>query len=156
MSSATSSPIDTATRWAITLIVLGTPDVAVTARFVDHLIRRLRRLGVDLRAVLTDDGPEYIAVGFRAHLAAWAVTHLRIPPGVAQPQRGVRTLARNRLPRMLASRLPSAPSTSIRHLQAETDTWLVRYNYHRRNHSDFMRARTPTEILNTHRKNRPA
>jgi hypothetical protein len=43
--------------------------------------------------------------------------------------------------------------TSIRQLQAEADAWLIHYHYHhrRRNHSDYMRGRTPTETLDSFR-----
>ena len=64
--------IDVATRWAIMLIVIGPPTAAHTIRFIDHVVRRYRRLGVPVRAVLTDNGPEWIAGGFRAHLATVA------------------------------------------------------------------------------------
>jgi hypothetical protein len=50
--------IDTATRWAFVMIVLGTPNGKVTGRFLHHMIRHNRRLGVTARAVLTDNGPE--------------------------------------------------------------------------------------------------
>ena len=52
---------------------------------------------------------------------------------------------------VLAARLPPSPLPSIRQLQAEADTWLVRYHHRRRNHSDYMRGRTPAEILDNHR-----
>jgi hypothetical protein len=32
----------------------------------------------------------------------------------------------------------------------------VRYHHRRRNHSEFMRGRTPAEVLDAHRKNRAA
>ena len=50
--------IDVATRWAIMLIVLGPVTAAHTIRFIDHVITSFRRLGVPVRAVLTDNGPE--------------------------------------------------------------------------------------------------
>jgi hypothetical protein len=46
--------VDTATRWAVIMIVLGVPNGATTARFLDHALRRFARLGVRVRAVLTD------------------------------------------------------------------------------------------------------
>ena len=46
--------------------------------------------------------------------------------------------------------------TSIRQLQAEADAWLIRYHHRRRNHSDYMRGRTPTEILDSHLNQRAA
>ena len=72
--------IDVATRWAIMLIVIGPPTAGHTIRSIDHVIRTFRRLGVPVRAVLTDNGPEWIAGGFRAHLALKDIAHHRIPP----------------------------------------------------------------------------
>ena len=37
-----------------------------------------------------------------------------------------------------------------RQLQAEADSWLVRYNTRRCNHSDFTRGRTPKQLLDNH------
>ena len=41
--------------------------------------------------------------------------------------------------------------TSRRQLQAAAGAWLITYNHRRRNHSDYMRGRTPHQILTTHR-----
>jgi hypothetical protein len=35
-------------------------------------------------------------------------------------------------------------------LRAELDSWLVTYNIRRRNHSDYVRRRTPRQVLDTH------
>ncbi len=43
---------------------------------------------------------------------------------------------------------------SVRQLQAEIDAWLIHYNTRRRNHSDFMRGRTPLEVLTSHQLSR--
>ena len=72
--------IDTATRWAIIMIILGVPNGKVTARFIHHVIGRYRRLGVRVRCVLSDNGPEYIARPFTEALAKKELTHQRIPP----------------------------------------------------------------------------
>jgi hypothetical protein len=40
--------------------------------------------------------------------------------------------------------------------RAEIDNWLIRYNTRRRNHSDYMRGRTPLEILDTHHNSKAA
>ncbi len=72
--------IDTATRWAVMFILIGPVHATHTARFVAHVIRSMRRRGITVRAVLTDNGPEYAASGFRATLAARGLTHHRIPP----------------------------------------------------------------------------
>jgi hypothetical protein len=100
--------IDVATRWAVMLIVLGPVTASHTIRFAEHVIRAYRRLGVEVRCVLSDNGPEYIAAGFRAHLAAKNLEHAD-PATIAEPQRCRRTLSRHRAPRLLAASIPSAP-----------------------------------------------
>jgi hypothetical protein len=72
-------PIDTATRRAFVTLVLGTPTSAVTARSLTQKIRHYRRYSVRVRAVLTDNGPEYIAT-FTATVTATSLRHERIPP----------------------------------------------------------------------------
>ena len=71
--------VDVFTRWATVAVIVGTPTGAVTARFIDQLVRHWRRHGYQLRAVITDNGPEYIAHDFRVALAAKAIRHVRIP-----------------------------------------------------------------------------
>ncbi len=41
--------------------------------------------------------------------------------------------------------------SSARQLQAESDAWLVTYDTRRRNHGDYMRGRTPQELLDNHK-----
>ena len=73
------SAIDVFTRWAIVMIVIGPVDHTHSIRFIDHILRAYRRHGVKVRAVLTDNGPEYVAGTFRAHLVAKELGHQRIP-----------------------------------------------------------------------------
>ena len=74
------SAVDVFTRWAVVLLVVGTPDVTHSVRFVDHVLRHYRRHGVRVRAVLSDNGPEWHASGFGAHVLAQGLRHVRIPP----------------------------------------------------------------------------
>ena len=60
--------VDVFTRWAYVAIVLGPITGTHTVRFVDQLLRHYRRHGVTVRAVLSDNGPEYKATAFRTHL----------------------------------------------------------------------------------------
>lgn len=56
--------------------------VFVTARSPD-VVRTLHRAAASYgypESFLTDNGPEYVASAFRAHLAEKGLTHLRIPP----------------------------------------------------------------------------
>jgi transposase InsO family protein len=146
--------IDVATRWAIMLIVLGPPTAAHTIRFIDHVVRCWRRFGVSVRAVLTDNGPEWKASGFRAHLATRGLEHLRIPPRSPNHNAVCERFQGTALQECWRPAFHRRRFTSIRQLQAEADAWLVRYHHHRRNHSDYMRGRTPAEILDNFRPHR--
>ena len=79
------SAIDVFTGWAIVMIVIGPVDHTHFIRFIDHLLRAYRRHGVKVRAVLTDNGPEYVDGRFRAHLVAKQLGHQRIPPRSPNP-----------------------------------------------------------------------
>ena len=146
--------IDVATRWAIMLIVLGPPTAAHTIRFIDHVVGQWRRLGIDVRTVLTDNGPEWIAAGFRTHLAAKALAHHRIPPRSPNHNAVCERFQGTALQECWRPAFHRRRFTSIRQLQAQADAWLVRYNHRRRNHSDYMRGRTPAEILDHFRPHR--
>ena len=151
-----TSPYDTATRWAMTAIILGTPNGVVTARFLEQVVRRYRRLGFPLKAILTDNGPEYIARAFTAAVAAKGVGHRRIPARSPNHNAVCERFQGTALQECWRPAFHRRRFTSIRQLQAEADAWLIRYNTRRRNHSDFMRGRTPLEILNIHRKHQAA
>lgn len=146
--------IDVATRWAIMLIVLGPVTAGHTIRFIDHVIRSFRQLGVPVRAVLTDNGPEYIAAGFRAHLATKGLDHVRIPPRSPNHNAVVERFQGTALQECWRPAFHRRRFISIRQLQAEADTWLTRYHHRRRNHSDYMRGRTPAQLLDSYRTHR--
>ena len=63
------SAIDVFTRLAFVWLVTGTPDATVSVRFLDRLLRHYRRHGIKVRAVLSDNGPEYNASAFNVVVA---------------------------------------------------------------------------------------
>jgi Integrase core domain. len=148
--------IDVFTRWAIVMIVLGPVTHAHTMRFVDHILRLYRRHGVKVRAVLTDNGPEYVAGGFQAHLAAKGLRHQRIPARSPNHNAVCERFHQTILQECWRPAFHRRHFTSIRQLQAEADAWLVTYNHRRRNHGDYMRGRTPSQVLDNHKKNKAA
>jgi transposase InsO family protein len=143
--------VDTATRWAMVMIVLGVPTGTVTARLLNHVIRRWRRLGVRVRAVLTDNGPEYTARDFTVALSAKGLAHHRTPPRSPNHNAVCERFHGTILQECWRPAFHRRCFTSVRQLQAEADAWLIHYNTRRRNHSDFMRGRTPRQILSIHR-----
>ncbi len=71
--------VDVATRIAVVQLVVGDKTAAVTARLLDHLKKALRKHGITLSAVLTDNGPEFIGKAFQAGWASsgWSITGSR-------------------------------------------------------------------------------
>jgi len=148
--------IDTATRWALVLIVLGVPNAATTIGFLHHVIRAWRRRGFPVRAVLTDNGPEYNAGAFGAAVTAKGITHVRIPPRSPNHNAVCERFQGTALQECWRPAFHRRRFATVRQLQAEIDTWLVHYHHRRRNHSHYMRGHTPAQMLNIHRTRRTA
>ena len=150
------SAVDVFTRLAFVWLVVGTPDATVSVRFLERLVRHYRRHGIRVRAALSDNGPEYKATAFSAALAAKGLRHVRIPPRSPNHNAVVERFHETILQECWRPAFHRRRFTSIRQLQAEGDAWLVTYNRRRRNHGDYMRGRTPQEILDTYKSHRAA
>jgi transposase InsO family protein len=146
--------VDTATRWAIIQIVLGPVTAEHTRRFITHVRRTFGRLGWPLRAVLSDNGPEYKATRFRDHLADLGLTHHRIPARSPNHNAVCERFQGTALQECWRPAFHRRRFSTIRQLQAEADAWLIGYHHRRRNHGDFMAGRTPRQVLDTHRPKR--
>ena len=120
--------IDTATRWACILLVLGFPNAQVTNQVIRHVIRRYRRLGVQIRAVLSDNGPECKATTSPAAVVTKGLVHHRIPPrspnhnAVCERHQGT-ALQECWRPAFHRHRLPPASTGAAEN--REIDTWLI-------------------------------
>ncbi len=145
--------VDVFTRWAVVAIIVDTPTGAVTARFVDQLVRYWRRHGHQLRAVISDNGPEYIATDFRAALAAKDIRHVRIPARPPNHNAVVERFHGTILQECWRPAFHRRRFISPRQLQAAADAWLIPYNHRRRNHSD-LHAR-PDSPSNPHQSPHP-
>ena len=145
--------IDTATRWAVMWLVLGPITGEIAVRFLAYVQRQFRRLGVPIGAVLTDNGPEWISKLFKDRLAALGVPHRRIPPRSPNHNAVCERFQGTALQECWRPAFHRRRFDTIRQLQAEADSWLIHYNTHRRNHSDFMQGRIPAEVLKQHRRN---
>jgi hypothetical protein len=64
--------VDTATRWAMVWIIAGAPNGILGVKFLEQVIRRYRRLGVTVSAILTDNGLEWRYAGLAEAVAARA------------------------------------------------------------------------------------
>jgi transposase InsO family protein len=148
--------IDVFTRWAFVMIVLGPVTGAHSVAFVERLLRHYRRHGVSVRAVLSDNGPEYNAGVFAAALAAKGLTHVRIPARSPNHNAVCERFHETILQECWRPAFHRRRFGSIRQLRTEADAWLMTYNRRRRNHGDYMRGRTPHEVLDNHKKRKAA
>jgi transposase InsO family protein len=147
--------VDTATRWAVCEVFLGPSNTDIANRFLDRVIRKLRRLGVHVNGVLTDNGPEFSA-RFDAHLDTLGITHHRTPPRSPNHNAVCERFQGTALQECWRPAFHRRRFDRLTQLRAELDSWLVTYNTRRANHSDFMRGRTPRQVLDTHRNHRAA
>jgi transposase InsO family protein len=148
--------IDVFTRWCVVAIVLGPVNHTHTMRFIDQVLRAYRRHGVRVRAILSDNGPEYVASDFRAHLVAKGLRHQRIPARSPNHNAVCERFHQTILQECWRPAFHRRRFTSIRQLQGEADSWLITYHHRRRNHGDYMRGRTPHQILDNHKKTKAA
>ncbi|MGI8795223.1 MAG: integrase core domain-containing protein [Acidimicrobiia bacterium] len=148
--------VDTATRWAVVEVFLGPSNGDIAAGFVDRVIRKLRRLGVRVTGVLTDNGPEFVAKTFKDHLDELEITHHRTPPRSPNHNAVCERFQGTALQECWRPAFHRRRFDRLTQLRAEIDSWLVTYNTRRPNKSNFMRGRTPRQVLDTHRQKRAA
>jgi transposase InsO family protein len=148
--------VDTATRWAIGEVFIGPSHADTAASFLDRVIRKLRRLGVRVTGVLTDNGPEFRGLTFTHHVAGLGLRHHRTPPRSPNHSAVCERFQGTALQECWRPAFHRRRFDRLTQLRAELDSWLVTYNTRRPNRSDFMRGRTPRQVLDTHRHQRAA
>ena len=94
--------------------------------------------------MLTDNGPEFSASASPRTLAAHEITHHRTPPRSPNHNAVCERFQGTALQECWRPAFHRRRFDRLRQLQAEIDTLARHYNTRRRNHSDFMRGRTPT------------
>jgi transposase InsO family protein len=148
--------VDTATRWAVCEVFIGPSNAEIALRFVDRTLRKLRRLGVPVTGVLTDNGPEFIGTRFTSHLETLGIAHHRTPPRSPNHNAVCERFQSTALQECWRPAFHRRRFDRLNQLRVEIDTWLVTYNTRRPNRSDFMRGRTPRQVLDSHRHKRAA
>ena len=147
--------VDTATRWAVCHVFLGPSNTDIAKRFLDLVIRKLRRLGVHVSGVLTDNGPEF-SEPFDTHLETRTITHHRTPPRSPNHNAVCERFQGTALEECWRPAFHRRRFDRLGQLRAEINSWLVDYNTRRANHSDFMAGRTPRQVLDQHHNKRPS
>lgn len=143
--------VDTATRLAMVWIIAGAPNSVLGLTFVEKVVRWMRRHGHQVRAVLTDGGPEWRSAGFLEALTAREIRHNKTPPRSPNYNAVVERFHGTILDECWRPAFHRRAFMTIGQLRAEADTWLIDYNHRRRNHGDFMRGRTPAQVLREHK-----
>src|SRR5882672_7133376 len=131
--------VDTTTRWAICEVFLGPSNTEIAKRFLDRVIAKLRRLGVRVTGVLTDNGPEFTGTKFTSRLAEHGIVHHRTPPRSPNHNAVCERFQGTALQECWRPAFHRRRFDRLGQLRAEIDTWLVDYNTRRANHSDYMR-----------------
>ena len=137
--------VDVATRHAVVKLVVGDKTAAVAAAFLHDLRRALRRVGVTMTGVLTDNGPEFVGRAFREQATAMGLTHHRIPPRSPNHNSVCERFHGTVLREFYRPHFHRGRVDDIRLLDQSLQTWTHDYNNHRGNSSDYMRGRTPRQ-----------
>ena len=138
--------VDVATRTAVCQLIVGDKTATVAARFLDHLKKSLRKHGITLSGVLTDNGPEFIGKAFQARAADLGLVHHRIPPRSPNHNSVCERFHGTVLHEFYRPHFHRGRVDDIGLLDRSLQTWLVDYNQQRPNHGDYMAGRTPLEV----------
>lgn len=139
--------VDTATRWAMVWLVVGTVDKTVSVAFFERIWATWRKMGFPIEAIVADNGPEYKATRFADALAAKNVTRVFIPARSPNHNAVVERFQGTMLQECWRPAFHRLCFNSIRQLQREADAWCHTYNHQRRNHGDYMHGRRPADLL---------
>lgn len=138
--------VDVATRTAVVQLIVGDKTAAVAARFLDHLKKTLRKHGITLAGVLTDNGPEFVGRPFQDHAAKLGLVHHRIPPRSPNHNAVCERFHGTVLHEFYRPHFHRGRVDDIGLLDRGLQAWLVDYNQHRPNHGDYMDGRTPLQV----------
>lgn len=138
--------VDIATRIAVVQLVVGDKTAAVTALLLGELRKSLRKHGITLEGILSDNGPEFVGKAFKARVLEMGLDHHRIPPrspnhnAVCERFHGT-VLAEFYRPHFHRGRVDD-----IDLLDRALQAWTIDYNNERPNHGDYMAGRTPLQV----------
>lgn len=138
--------VDVATRTAVVQLVVGDKSAAVAAAFLDHLKKALRKHGITLTGVLSDNGPEFVGKAFKTRAAELGLVHHRIPPRSPNHNAVCERFHGTVLDEFYRPHFHRGRVEDIALLDRSLQAWLVDYNHHRPNHGDYMAGRTPLQV----------
>lgn len=138
--------VDVATRIAVVQLVVGDKTATVAATFLTHLKKALRKHGITLEGVLSDNGPEFTGKAFKARVGELGLDHHRIPPRSPNHNSVCERFHGTVLREFYRPHFHRGRVDDIALLDRSLQGWLVDYNQHRPNHGDYMAGRTPVQV----------
>lgn len=138
--------VDVATRIAVAQLVVGDKTAAVAAGFLDPLKKALRKHGITLEGVLTDNGPEFVGKAFRSRADQLGLAHHRIPPRSPNYNAVCERFHGTVLREFYRPHFHRGRVDDIALLDRSLQAWTIDYNHHRPNHGDYIAGRTPVQV----------
>lgn len=138
--------VDVATRITVAQLVVGDKTATIAAAFLEHLKKALRKHGITLTGVLSDNGPEFVGKAFQARVAELGLVHHRIPPRSPNHNAVCERFHGTVLREFYRPHFHRGRVDDIRLLDRSLQAWLIDYNHHRPNHGDYMAGRTPVQV----------
>jgi transposase InsO family protein len=120
--------VDVATRIAVVQLVVGD------------------KTGITLTGMLSDNGPEFTGKAFQTRAAELGLIHHRIPARSPNHNAVCERFHGTVLREFYRPHFHRGRVDDLALLDRSLQTWLVDYNHHRPNHSDYMRGRTPLQV----------
>jgi len=139
--------VDTHTRWAFARLVVGHVSAKVAAVFLHQLAKDTWRAGIVLSGVLTDNGPEFIGKDFAAAVGELELVHHRTPPRSPDFNAVVERFHGTVLEECYRPAFHRRRFDRLGDLDRVLRDFLDRYNTRRRNRGDYMKGRTPAQML---------
>ncbi len=138
--------VDVATRLAVCQLVVGDKTATVAAGFLDHLKKALRKHGIKLSGVLSDNGPEFTGKAFKTRIGELGLVHDRIPPRSPNHNAVCERFHGTVLREFYRPHFHRGRVDDIALLNRSLQAWITDYNHHRPNHGDYMTGRTPLQV----------
>jgi transposase InsO family protein len=138
--------VDIATRIAVVQLVVGDKTATVAALLLDHLKKALRKHGITLVGILTDNGPEFVGKAFKTRAGELGLHHHRIPPRSPNHNAVCERFHGTVLHEFYRPHFHRGRVEDIALLDKALQAWVVDYNNERPNSGEYMAGRTPLQV----------
>ena len=127
-------------------LIVGDKTATVAAAFLHQLKKALRKHGITLAGVLTDNGPEFVGKAFQTRVGELGLVHHRIPPRSPNHNSVCERFHGTVLDEFYRPHFHRGRVDDIALLDKSLQAWLRDYNEHRPNHGAYMAGRTPLQV----------